>query len=71
MDQKVTFHCQYYDERTVQLPRGNLTYSTLYYAILAQFDVNGITIMHGEQFIESQEEFDQMLAGMVFSMKSH
>lgn len=58
----MVFNCQYYDERVVQIPRANLTFEALYNALLQQFQVFGLTVMHGERFLEAQRDLDDVLS---------
>jgi len=58
----VTFECEYYDRRTVEIPRNNLSFDMLYWSILQQFQVEACTIVNGERFVDSQQELDNMLS---------
>lgn len=66
----ITFDCEYSDHRTITLPRNNCSYDVLYWTICEQFQVEGATVMFGQQFIDSQQELDALLApgGTQFSL---
>jgi hypothetical protein len=57
----VSFECEYNDRRMVEIPRNNLSYDILYWAVLEQFQLEGATIMNGDRYVDSQEELDYML----------
>lgn len=59
---EITFECEYYDVRVVTLPRNQCSYEMLYWSICEKFQLEGVTIMHGDQFIDSQQELDALLS---------
>ena len=59
---KITLECEYYDKRTVQVSKNNLTHEAFVNQICAAFDVSALTIMHRDIFLESQAELDALLS---------
>jgi len=57
----VVFECEYYDKRVVEIPRNNLSFQVLIWSVLEQFQVDGVTILYGDRYVDSQQELDDML----------
>lgn len=58
-----TFECEYNEKRTVTFPKNSpLAYNVFYWDIAKEFGLNGVTILHGQDYIQSQEDLDALLS---------
>eukprot|EP01114_Cavostelium_apophysatum_P018154 TRINITY_DN5556_c0_g1_i2.p2 TRINITY_DN5556_c0_g1~~TRINITY_DN5556_c0_g1_i2.p2 ORF type:complete len:976 (-),score=267.05 TRINITY_DN5556_c0_g1_i2:63-2990(-) len=58
----ITFECEYYDKRTVQVPTSDLTIETVRAHILWNFQVEAATIVYNSAYVETQYDLDAILA---------
>lgn len=59
----VIFDCTYYDNRRVVIPRQTLlSYEAFYQKILETFQVDGVTVMWEDRFVDSTEELYYLLS---------
>jgi len=58
----IIFECEYMDKRTVLIPKNQLTYETLIQHICSTYEVEKLTIIYFNYYIESQEDFDYLIA---------
>ena len=59
--EKITFNCEYYDKRTVTLAKSNLNYGVFFNNICATFEVENLTILYNERYIDSDNELSNLL----------
>jgi len=60
-NEQITLNCEYYDKRTTQVPKQGLSYEYFSQHICAIFEVEKLTILYNNNYVESQVELDQIL----------